>query len=143
VLEDPPGISRVINLCLEDLQAHIRAWLQKRSQEPATGSEQKPLAVLDGVPIEPTPVPKRRTGKKSSYLEASDNALVRTILTEHGVCVGAPDAPVLVTAALAKKLWRWSGENASRAEPKNTTLDRRQARLRAAFTRCTQIVPGH
>jgi hypothetical protein len=31
VLEHPPGTSRVINLCLEDAQAHFRAWLQKRS----------------------------------------------------------------------------------------------------------------
>jgi hypothetical protein len=30
VLEHPPGISRVINLCFEDAQAHIHTWLQQK-----------------------------------------------------------------------------------------------------------------
>jgi hypothetical protein len=89
--------------------------------------------------VPPARTPKRSTSKKSSYFDARDNEQVRTIMTEHGI-VGAPDAPVLVTAEQARNFWRWSKENAPAAAGA-ATIDTRIKRLRGAFTRCTEIVP--
>jgi hypothetical protein len=141
VLEHPPGVPRAIEFCLEDAQAHFRAWLLKQSREPVTESEQELPAASDGLPIKSTPAPKQGAGKKSSYLAALDNEQVRNILTEHGVPAGAPGAPVRVTADQAGNFWRWSKENAHQAAGAGTTIDTKTKRLRAAFKRCTEVVP--
>jgi hypothetical protein len=142
-LDHPLGVPRPIKICLEDAQAHIHAWSQKRSSttgETAQDPQVDEPPAEPGLPIELTPTPKQAAGKKSSYLTAFDNEQVRVILTAHGILVGAPDAPVPVTADQANNFWRWSKENAHQAAG-GGSIDTKTKRLRDAFTRCTKIVP--